>query len=57
MNACYTKEGIPLRTAEATPYGDIVMEATAVSTVVSDADFVAPYPVTKLPTPTPPPAR
>lgn len=53
MNVCYTAEGIPLRTTETTPRGAIVMEATAVSTSVADAEFIPPYAVTKLPTAAP----
>jgi len=53
MTACYSAEGIPLRTAQHLPAGDVVMEATFVTSAVSDKDFAVPFPIQKLNLPTP----
>lgn len=53
MTACYSAEGIPLRTAQHLATGDVVMEATFVTSAVNDKDFTVPYPIQKLNLPTP----
>ncbi|MBI4259623.1 MAG: hypothetical protein HY658_03560 [Actinobacteria bacterium] len=48
---CFSESGVPLLiAAESATEGSFRMEATEVSTEVSDSDFEPPYPVTEIPT-------
>ena len=45
VTTCYSTSGIPLKTTINSQGSTLVMEATAFSTTVTDADFTLPAPV------------
>jgi len=45
VSTCYSPEGVPLKTTITAAGSTVTMEATAFSTIVSDADFALPGPV------------
>jgi len=57
LEACFSADGVMLRTlTSAGALFSIQQRATSVSSTVSDADFVLPYPLTSAPFPLPTPA-